>query len=83
MCHRVRWRFAGLDLNNMNVHGGLRRWRRAVGDLLIMIGVLPSFVIYLWWLVPALLAALVVVVTALDLADTRVVRLPARARPAA
>lgn len=74
--------FAGLGLAAL-IGVGLRRRRRVVGDVLIMIGVLPSFVIYLWWLVPALLAALVVIATAVDLAETRVVRLPKTARPAA
>ena len=74
--------FAGLGVTAL-IGIGLRRQRRAVGGVLIMIGVLPSFVIYLWWLLPALLAALVVIATAFDLADTKVVRLPARTRPAA
>ena len=74
--------FAGLGMTAL-IGIGLRRRRRAVGDALIMIGVLPSFVIYVWWLVPALLAALVVIATAVDLAETRVVRLPKVARPAA
>jgi hypothetical protein len=34
---------------------GPRRGRRAVGAALMMVGVLPSFVMYVWWLVPALL----------------------------
>ena len=74
--------FAGLGITAL-IGIGLRRQRRAVGDVLIMIGVLPSFVIYLWWLVPALLAALVVIATAVDLAETKVIRLPAPTRPAA
>jgi hypothetical protein len=74
--------FAGLGVTAL-IGIGLRRQRRAVGDGLIMIGVLPSFVIYVWWLMPALLAALVVIATAFDLAETRVVRVPARTRPAA
>jgi hypothetical protein len=74
--------FAGLGVTAL-ISIGLRRQRRAVGDVLIMIGVPPSFVIYLWWLVPALLAALVVIATAVDLAETRVVPQPAPTRPAA
>jgi hypothetical protein len=74
--------FAGLGVTAL-IGIWLRRRRRAMGDVLIMVGVLPSFVIYLWWLVPALLAALVVIATAFDLAETRVVRLPGLTRPAA
>jgi len=74
--------FAGLGLAAL-IGIGLRRGRRAVGDVLVMIGVLPSFVIYLWWLVPALLAAVVVIATAVDLADTKVIPQPASTRPAA
>jgi hypothetical protein len=65
--------FAGLGLTAL-VGVGLRQHRRTISDGLIMVGVLPSFVIYIWWWAPPLLAALVVIAAALDLADTKAVR---------
>jgi len=65
--------FAGLGLTAL-LGVGLRRRRRTISDILLMLGVLPSFVIYIWWWAPPLLAAAVVIAAGLDLAETRATR---------
>jgi hypothetical protein len=62
--------FGGLGLTAL-VGVWLRQRRRTVSDALIMLGVLPSFVIYIWWWAPPLLAAVVVIAATFDLAETK------------